>query len=159
MRAIVLALLAVGCRHAESPPRLPVEVMPGPNGHPAALIDCRGGMRECLRVAGEICPTGYTDLARNTRVVGGRTISAATTSGKNTTVASRTDIEQETELFITCPNIVEQLRFANDLRRKDAEDKERRQRKRCGFTCPPGTSCPYLDWRGCYKPEYEVPKQ
>lgn len=64
----VLALLA-GCVH--------VTEIKGPDGRIAHVLDCGNNRANCLRKAGELCPTGYQVIDDATNQVANRYVMAA----------------------------------------------------------------------------------
>jgi hypothetical protein len=149
--------LAVGCatRQAAPPPPLPVEILTGSEGKPSALITCGGGMRDCLRLASQLCPNGYSVQAQEHRTTGSKSSAVAITQG---VAVGRTETRDETSMMVSCPGVREQLAAIERDRARKVEVDNRP--KRCGYTCAPQPRvCPWLDDDGCYKPEYEVPPQ
>lgn len=174
---LVLALIALclgalgvtGCRNqppAARPERLPVDIMVGPDGNPAGLIECGGGIRECYRVAGRICPNGYSVVDRESRVVGAHTTSTSNATRIGNTVvggaSSSTRVDDATSLMVSCPGIAERK---NEIETASAErarkqNEENARHPRCGYTCAPQPrECPWLDDDGCYKPGFDPPEQ
>jgi len=157
----VILLVVTGCGRpaAEPPPPLPVEIISGPDGKPAALISCANGPRYCFQVAATLCPTGYNVLDRESRVLGTRGSGKAYAyRAGNSTIATGSGssvTDTESTLFVSCPGIAENRERIEANRARKAREHE----KRCGYTCTPGSSCPYLDENGCYRREFDVPEQ
>jgi hypothetical protein len=177
-RALALALLVVmpACRGPE------VREVRTPNGGPGFAISCKHRI-DCMELAGKQCPAGYSILDRDSEVAG----SSFATANQNSAVAWG-KVESTGTLLIECKGDQSDVCGTSRARSRckkagglciEGDDGVSRcvaraesapkpvnetghpndKGPRCGYTCPPGTSCPYLDWRGCYKPEYDVPEQ
>lgn len=168
--SVVLMLVWSACAprrpSTSRPAPLPVEIMSGPDGEPAAFIRCGEQAQACFRIAAQLCPEGYATHDRDKSLgpthVESRGYSAPVGKSAVHSGSATAYTEQENTLFVSCPGVDQRRREIEARERAAWEERERVERapKRCGYTCAPQPRvCPWLDDDGCYKPGFEPPAE